>query len=169
MAEFYDSEASEMEEELEYYDSDVNTTDEEDEGEDLDAQAAEGRAVGLDVPPAQIAVRGRGPYQFEPLAQVQVKWCCACDTFSSVHSFSLIKSWYVFVTDQNVLLHLKSIHPLWKILEKCATGGSINLQMHLPLYDFQIGFITEGVNILFRSAKWAYLLWIHTPPVNDVS
>ena len=34
MAEFYDSEASEMEEELEYYDSDVSTTDEEDEGEE---------------------------------------------------------------------------------------------------------------------------------------
>ena len=38
----------------------------------LDAQAAEGEVVGLDVPPAQIAVRGRGPYQFEPLGQVQV-------------------------------------------------------------------------------------------------
>ena len=31
------------------------------------------------------------------------------------------------------------------------------------LCDFYIKFITEGVNILFRSAKQAYLLRIHTP------
>ena len=29
--------------------------------------------------------------------------------------------------------------------------------------------ISEGVNILFRCAKWTYLLGIHTPPVRDVS
>ena len=29
-------------------------------------------------------------------------------------------------------------------------------------------FITEGVNVLFRSVKWPYLLGIHTPPMGDV-
>ena len=53
---------------MESYDSDVNTTDEEDEGEDLDAQAVEGGEV--DVPLAQIAVRGQAPHQFESLVQV---------------------------------------------------------------------------------------------------
>ena len=35
--------------------------------------------------------------------------------------------------------------------------------------DFQISFITEGVNVLLRSAKRAYLLGIHTAPVGDIS
>ena len=66
MADTNDYEESESEQE---YDSDVNTTtDEEDEGEDLVEQAADGGEA--DVPPAQIAVRGQAPYQFEPLARV---------------------------------------------------------------------------------------------------
>ena len=35
--------------------------------------------------------------------------------------------------------------------------------------NYSIRFITVGVNISFRSAKWGYLLRIHTPTVLDVS
>ena len=62
------------------------------------------------------------------------------------------------------LLHLKFIHPLWKILGKCVTGGEWIFKCTYLVCEFLIRFITEGVNVLFRSAKWAYLLGIHTPP-----
>ena len=62
-----------------------------------------------------------------------------------------------------------SIHPLWKILEMHTTEGVWVIECAYLLCDFQIRFITEGVNISFKSAKWAYLLGIHTPPVGDVS
>ena len=47
--------------------------------------------------------------------------------------------------------------------------GSVNFQIHLLYEWFLDRVISEGVNILFRSAKWAYLLGILTPPVQDVS
>ena len=62
-----------------------------------------------------------------------------------------------------MLLHLKSLHPLWKIFEKCTTGGVWIFKCTYLLCDFSIRFCTEGVNILFRIAKWAYLLGICTP------
>ena len=72
----------------------------------------------------------------------------------------------VYWESRNGLLHLKSIHPLWKILEKCSTGDMWIFKCNYLLCDFQIRFITKGVNkIIFRSAKWAYLLQIYTPPV----
>ena len=37
------------------------------------------------------------------------------------------------------------------------------------LCDFQIRFITAVINILFRSAKWTFLLGIYTSSVLDVS
>ena len=51
------------------------------------------------------------------------------------------------------LLHLKSIHPLWKILKKCAKWGVGIFNCTHHLRDFYIRLITEGVNIVFRSAK----------------
>ena len=44
-----------------------------------------------------------------------------------------------------------------------------NAPTFLILCAFYFGFITEGVNILFRSVKRAYLLEIDTPPERDVS
>ena len=54
-----------------------------------------------------------------------------------------------------------------------------SIQIHTPpVEDFgkvyrgifkDISFITEGVTISFRSAKWAYPLEISIPPVGDVS
>ena len=54
------------------------------------------------------------------------------------------------------LLHLNSIHPLWKILEKRTTG--VVWFLNAPTFCV-IGdkVITEGGNSLFRTAKWAYL------------
>ena len=48
------------------------------------------------------------------------------------------------------LLHLKSTHPLWKIFEKWTTKECEF--SHVPTFCV-IRFITDGVNILFRSAK----------------
>ena len=59
--------------------------------------------------------------------------------------------------------------PLWNILEKYTPGGVWIFKYTHFMCDFVIRFISEGVNILNRSAKWAYLLGIHTPPVQDVS
>ena len=67
------------------------------------------------------------------------------------------------------LHHVKSIHPLWKILEKCTTRGVWIFKSTYLLCSISIRFITGGVNISFRSAKWAYLLGIPTPFVLGVS
>ena len=61
------------------------------------------------------------------------------------------------------------IHPLWKILEKCTTGGERFSNALAFQVIFRFRFITEGVHILLRGAKWAYLLSIHTPHVLNVS
>ena len=50
-----------------------------------------------------------------------------------------------------------------KIILKFKTKNILNF------YEIEPRFITEGVNILYSSAKWAYLLEIHTHPVQDVS
>ena len=52
-----------------------------------------------------------------------------------------------------VPLQLKSIHPLWKILEKCTKGGVWIFKYTYLLCDCIIMFITEGVIILFRNPK----------------
>ena len=47
-------------------------------------------------------------------------------------------------------LHLKSKHPLWKILEKCSTGWSVNFKcIYIPC-DI---WLKEGVNISLRSTN----------------
>ena len=69
-------------------------------------------------------------------------------------SMSSITLWAVSVIlTGNGLLHLKSIHPLWKILERCTKWRVGIFNCIHPLRDFYIRFITEGVNIVFRSPK----------------
>ena len=46
------------------------------------------------------------------------------------------------------LFHLKSIHPLWKILENCTTGG-VNFQIHIIAF-FMMKMITEKSNVIFK-------------------
>ena len=67
------------------------------------------------------------------------------------------------------ILHLiLKYTPCGKFFEKYITGWVWIFKYTFLICDCQIRFITEGVNPLFRSAKWAYLLGIHTSPVLDV-
>ena len=54
-------------------------------------------------------------------------------------------------------------------LEKSVSQKNVNFKCKYFLCDFQIRLLTEGVDIFFRSAKWAYLLETHTPSMLDVS
>ena len=58
-----------------------------------------------------------------PLQMYNLPKLGAFQQFSQIHQ--------IYVIGRIGLLHLKSIHPLWKILEKCTTGGSVNFQMHI--------------------------------------
>ena len=53
--------------------------------------------------------------------------------------------------------------------QKVHHRGGVNFQMHLPSMGFLVRFITEGVNVLFRSAKTVYLLGIHTTLVFNLN
>ena len=64
-------------------------------------------------------------------------------------------------------IHIPPVEDIGKVYT--TVGGVWIVKYIYLLCDFQIRFNTEGVNILFRSAKWAYLLGIHTPLVLDVS
>ena len=58
----------------------------------------------------------------------------------------------------------------WNPYIPCEDSGevyhkSVNFHMHTPSVWFFRQIYHRGDDILFRSAKWAYLLGIHTPPM----
>ena len=61
----------------------------------------------------------------------------------------------------NGLLRLKSILPCGRFL-KSVPQGIVNIQIHTLYVWFLDLVISERENIVFRSAKWSYLLEIHT-------
>ena len=72
--------------------------------------------------------------------------------------------------DYNGQFYLKSIHPLWKISEMCTTKGVWISNAPTFLCNVCIRCISERVDILFRSVKWASLHQMRrTPPVQDIS
>ena len=50
-----------------------------------------------------------------------------------------LQNWTVYGRNDIGLLHLKSIHPLWKILEKCFIGGMCTFKYTYLLCDFRSG------------------------------
>ena len=69
---------------------------------------------------------------------------------------------WVFVNVVNGLPHLKSIHPLWKILETDGQG-SVHFLMQLPSVQFSDKVYHRGSKYFIWSAKWVYLLEIDIP------
>ena len=70
---------------------------------------------------------------------------CTCDTHEVYMWYPcgvrVISRWLI-----NGLLHLKSIHPLWKILKKCTTWGVWIFRCMYLLCDSLTRLITGGVN-----------------------
>ena len=76
-------------------------------------------------------------------------------------------AWYYY---QFGLLHLKSTHPLWKILEK-VSHREYHFQACLAtlyestysVWNIEVNSTTEGVGASFRSIHWDNPFKIHTP------
>ena len=61
------------------------------------------------------------------------------------------------------LLHLNSTYPLWKILERCTTGG-VCISSRCAHLAFLIDIITpSAINLIYKSPKGYVYLKIHSP------